>query len=127
MKKTIKLAVLVLAVFVLCAAITSCAQTLSGTYSNGADVKLVSGSVSYTFTGKKVTIKATVGIIGFEKEMTYEGKYEIGTFDDGSGKITFTFETNSDDGVSEYSGEHRFSQNKDAGTITIDGLTYKKE
>lgn len=107
MKKTTAVIAVLLVVLTLCC-LTSCAKTLNGTYSDSLNV------TSYTFSGSKVTYKASLlGIVS-----SREGSYTINT---DSGEITLTFE-----GDSTISGTFTFSENKEENTITIGLLTYTK-
>ena len=117
MKKTIlKIVALSLVAVMMCALLASCGKTLSGTYSAKLDVAVASSETSYTFSGKKVTIKVASGIAGFEKTVESEGTYKI----DGD-KITFTFDG---DGA-DYSGSVPFEKTDDG--IKIAGIEYKKQ
>lgn len=126
MKKTvIRIISAALVISALCMVLASCATVLSGTYTGKADLfGLVGGEVSYKFSGSKVTITSKANIAGFEKTSTYDGKYSIEDKNDGTQTITFTFDSGDAD---EYNGTMSFSQDKDAGTIKIGGVTYTKK
>ena len=111
MKKVIALVLALSLVFVL----VSCGKTLSGTYATG---ELLGTGATYTFKGSKVTVTAKV--LGFEK--SFEGKYEIFEDEKGAEKIKFTFESND---AKEYAGTFSFSEGDKS--ITIGGITYKKQ
>lgn len=125
MKKTVRILSLTLAVLMLAATaltLASCSTKLSGTYEGKADLFGFAGaSVSYEFSGSKVTVTVTGSVLGFEKSETKKGTYEIKDKDDGTQTITFTY-----DGESS-SDTVPFSQDKDAKTITIGGITYNKK
>ena len=117
MKRTVlKIVALSLVAVMMCAILVSCGKTLSGTYSSKLDVGIASSETSYTFSGKKVTIKVTSGAVGFETTFEAEGTYKIE-----NDKITFTFEG---DGASN-SGTVPFEQTDDG--IKISGVEYKKQ
>lgn len=125
MKKTITRVVsMAVVVAMVCIMFASCATILSGTYTGKADLfGLAGGEVSYKFVGSSVTVTATANVIGFEKTSTYKGKYTINDKDDGTQTITFKFES---DDAEQYNGTVSFSQDKDAGTIKMGGVTYTK-
>lgn len=120
MKKIIALSLVVVMVAVL---LCSCATTLSGEYTAAADITFASGSVTYKFSGSKVTMTTTAGALGFEKTTTVNGTYKIVDGERGQ-QITFTMKN---DKGEETSSTVSFSQDKDAKTITIAGVTYKKK
>lgn len=128
MKKTIRIIALLLVAVTVCLALASCAKTLSGTYSTGANLgSLVGGSVAFKFRGSKVTVSVTTLLAGSSTTKDFEGKYEITTDDNGAEKITFTFE---DSGANEYNGSFSFKEGKDADgnkTVTFGGATYTKQ
>ncbi len=118
MKKTIKIAALMLVVVMAVFAFASCAKRLSGTYKAESFI----GSTTYTFNGKNVEVTYEIG--GFEK--TSEGTYEIGENDEGDSIITFTFE---DDDAESYEGEFSFAEGEEDGVkyIKIGGVKYTKQ
>ena len=121
MKKFTKILALVLVVTTVVCVLASCGIKLSGTYAGKADLFGLAGAeVSYKFIGSKVTITSKAKIAGFEKTEIKDAKYEIIRNDDGTLSIKFTY----DDGTSAYTA--KFAQDKNAKTITIDGITYTK-
>ncbi len=128
MKKTfVRIAAVALVLVMLTAVLASCGTTLSGVYSGELGIgSLVGGKLSYNFKGSKVTITVTTTLLGSTSSQEFEGKYEITEADDGTQSITFTFESDDEDAKS-YGGTKTFAQDKDAGTITIGGLTYTKQ
>ena len=117
MKKSVRIIALALVAVMLCLALVSCGNKLSGTYSS---VELGNGA-EFEFKGNKVTITVTaLGAIAAE----IEGKYSI----DGD-KITFEFESEESqeaDEVEKYSGEFDFEELEN-GDIKIDTITYEKQ
>ncbi len=125
MKKTIRIMALVMALVMLCGMLAACGNVLSGTYSNGIGGDTLGGKVSYTFSGKKVTISATVSLI-VSSTAEFEGEYEISEAADGTKNITFSFE---DADASKYSGSFAFAEGKDeenGAYISIGGIKYYK-
>lgn len=118
MKNLIRIASLVLVVAMVAVLLTSCGNTLKGTYKAGDTL-----SAEYTFeTDGSVVVKRTMGPISY----TYEGTYELGENEEGESIITFTF---GEDG-SEYAGVHSFLKGKDSNKgdyIEIDGVKYFKQ
>lgn len=110
MKKTvIKLTALAMVVIMMAAVLASCGGP-SGEY----EASLLGQSVSYTFKGSKVTIKATIlGTV-----TTFEGKYKIA--DD---EITITM--NDKDGSDSYGGTYTFEKGDDY--VKIGGIQYTKK
>ncbi len=121
MKKSIKLISVVLAALMLCFALASCGKKLSGTYSAEIDIVLVKYTATYEFSGSKVTATKETegGITGAVNSVTFEGEYEIE--DD---KITFTWDTEDDDGVIK-GGTFKFEKTDDG--IKIGTVEYKKQ
>ncbi len=128
MKKLARVLALVLVIAMACLALASCAKTLSGTYSAEAGLGSLAGvKTSFTFKGSKVILTVTgSSFITGSATTEYEGKYEITEAADGTMSITFEFESEDDDATS-YNKTHTFSENKDADTITIGGITYTKQ
>lgn len=124
MKKSLKLVSLILAITIICVLFASCSTMLSGVYSSEAGLgSLAGGKVSYNFKGTKVTVTVTTTLLGSTNSTSYDGGYEITTADDGTQAIVFTFE---DEDASTYTGTKSFTQDKDAGTVTIGGVVYTK-
>lgn len=123
MKRTTKIIALALAAVIVCGILVSCSTMLSGVYSGELGGSILGGKASYNFKGSKVTITVTVTVLGTSNSTSYDGAYEITAADDGTQSITFTF---ADAEAKEYSGTYSFTQNKDAKTITIGGVTYSK-
>ncbi len=115
MKKTLKIASLMLVLVMTVFVFASCGKMLSGTYK----AESIVGSTTIEFSGKKYT-SVTDAIIG--NNIVEEGTYEI---DDEAGKITFTFEK---DGVEE-TRTSSFAQGEENGVkyIKIDGIKYTKQ
>ncbi|MBP3322037.1 MAG: hypothetical protein J6M12_06755 [Clostridia bacterium] len=118
MKKTIRILSLTLALITLLFTLASCAPTLDGEYEADlsiGDFSITSGSLLFTKSGE---VKYTATL--FTGSKTYVGEYEI---NEKLGTIELDFE---DDSCS-LNGDHEFSQDKKAGTITIGSTTYKKK
>ncbi len=120
MKKSVKILAIAMVAVMLCLTLASCGKTLSGTYEPvvvkedsvldklaGAISEVTDTSVTYTFSGKKVTVETTV----LGKVETTEGEYKIK--DD---KITFT--------VDEKEESFTFEE-LDNGNIKIGAVEYK--
>ena len=122
MKKTIKLVSWLLVVATLCLAFASCGKRLSGSYEAEAEVLGQSASVTYTFSGKKVSVEAKTVLLGTVNSEVYEGTYEITEDKDGKMEITLTFET---EGDSVKSGTFTFEEGEDF--IKIGGIKYTKK
>ncbi|MBO5023204.1 MAG: hypothetical protein J6D11_02695 [Clostridia bacterium] len=122
-KKITRVIALALVMAMACLALASCAKTLSGTYSaEGNFLGMAGAKTSYTFSGSKVTITVTTSnIITGSDTDEYKGTYEITEATDGTLSIVIDVE-NSD----LYSGTFSFSEDKDAGTIKINGQTFTK-
>ena len=124
-RTTIKIAA-VLLIAVMCLGIfVACGPSVSGTYSGTTDIAGLAGAtVTYTFSGKKVTVESTATILGFEKTETYEGTFELVEAEDGL-KITFTFGEEGD----SFSGTYSFSQGEENGVkyVKIGGAKYNKQ
>ncbi len=122
MKRVITLALAACMILML----VSCGKTLSGTYSAEGDLLGLAGNkTSYTFSGSKVTVTTTTTLLGNSKTNEYKGEYEITEAADGTMTITMTFE--SEDAAEYNVSSKSFSEDKDAGTITIGVITYKKQ
>ncbi|MBQ7847428.1 MAG: hypothetical protein IJ344_03990 [Clostridia bacterium] len=118
MKKSIRFLSLMLACIALCFTLASCEPTLDGTYEadlSVGDWSIKSGTLLFTRDGD---VKYTVTLLTGSK--TYVGEYEI---NEKLGTIEFDF----DDESCSLEGNHEFSQDKEAGTITIGNTTYKKK
>lgn len=116
---------LAMVLVMLCGMFAACGSMLAGTYSNSLGGDTIGGKVSYTFSGKKVTISATVSLI-VSSTSEFEGEYEITKAEDGTKNITFTFE---DSDASKYSGSFAFDEGKDeenGAYISIGGIKYYK-
>ncbi len=120
--RVIALALALIMVF----ALVSCAKTISGTYvAEGGLGDLVGGKTTYTFKGSKVTVTVTTTVLGSSNSKSYEGTYEITEAEDGTMSISMSFE---DGDASKYEVNNQvFEENKDAGTIKIGLVTYKKQ
>ena len=114
MKKTLKIAAVVMAVLMVTLALASCGKTLSGTYA----AEVFGTGVSYEFSGKNVEISLTVA---GATVASAEGTYKI----DGD-KITFEFDSDKDD-VKKYSGEFAFEEGDDYIKIGTFGKFTKKD
>ena len=104
----------------LCAVFASCGKMLSGKYVGKLDLVLMSYSVSYEFSGSKVTVLKTGEAFGQSKTTEIVGKYEIAEAADGY-EITFTFETADED---VKSGTYKLEEGD--GFIKIGGIKYEK-
>ena len=122
---TKKIIAMVLVVALMAVALTSCATKLSGTYSGEIGLGSLAGAkASYKFSGSKVTLTVTTTLLGAQSSTRHDTTYEITKADDGTESIKLTF---GDADASSYSGSFSFAQNKDAGTISIGGVTYTKQ
>lgn len=115
MKKTLKIASLMLVLVMTVFVFASCAPRLSGTYK--ADTLV--GSITIEFSGKNYK-SVTDALIG--NNIVEEGTYAI---DEEAGKITFTFEQDGEEATRTSS----FSQGEEDGVkyIKIDGVKYNKQ
>ena len=121
-KNVIRIIALVLLAAALCTVFASCGKKLSGKYTGKLDILLASYTVTYNFSGSKVTVtKITNPIIGDSKTTTFEGEYEIIENDDETMDIKFTFETEDDD---IKSGTFDFEEGEDY--IKIGTVKYSK-
>ncbi len=120
MKRTLKVAAIVMAALILCLALASCGKKLSGKYS--AD--LFGTGTTLEFNGNKVKLGVTITLIG--EVASLDGTYSI---DDD--KITFDFVD--EDGVEnekakevlgKFKGEVSFEEGDDY--IKIGGVKYTK-
>ena len=116
MKKTLKIASLMLVLVMTVFIFASCGKMLSGTYK----AESVLGSTTIEFSGINKYKSTTDAIIG--NNIVEEGTYEI---DEDAGTITFTFE---DDGE-EQTRTSSFAQGEENGVkyIKIDGIKYNKQ
>ncbi len=116
MKKTLKIASLMLVLVMTVFIFASCGKTLSGTYKAESFV----GSTTIEFTGINKYKSVTDALIG--NNIVEEGTYEI---DDEAGKITFTFERDGEEATRTSS----FAQGEEDGVkyIKIDGIKYNKQ
>jgi len=119
-KNVIRIVALVLLAAALCTVFASCGKKLSGKYTGKLDLLVASYTVTYNFSGSKVTVTKTGEVLGQSKTTTLEGKYEIAENDNGM-EITFTFETKDDDIKSG-----TYSLEEGDGYIKIGGVQYNK-
>ena len=119
-KNFIKVIAMVLLLATVCTVLASCGKTISGKYVGELNVVLAKYTVSYDFSGSKVTVTKTGEILGQSKTTEIKGKYEIAEAADGY-EITFTFETADDD---VKSGTYTFEEGE--GYIKIAGVKYTK-
>ncbi len=110
MKKTIRVAALVMALLMVGMMFVACGKTLSGEYS----AEIAGTGASFEFSGKNVTITSKIG--GAEI-YSADGTYEIE--DD---KITFSFENSE---AKEFSGTFDFEEGDDYIKIGIVKYTKK--
>lgn len=122
MKKTIKLLAVVMVVAMLALALVSCAKTISGKYSAEVDWTIFSGKVTYEFKGNDVTMTQTKGILGFEKEDTKTGTYEIVESEENPDKLVIKFTFGDETATYSYS-EGELDGEK---IIIINGTTFTK-
>ena len=120
MKNIVRVLALVLIAATLCTVFASCGKTLSGKYTGELNVVLAKYTVTYNFSGSKVTVTKTGEILGQSKTSEVTGKYEITENDNGM-EITFTYETSDDD---IKSGTYSFEEGE--GYIKIGGIQYNK-
>ena len=122
-KKITRVVALALVIAMACLMLASCAKTLSGTYSAEGDLFGLAGAkTSYTFSGSKVTITVTTSnILTGSKTEEFAGTYEITEATDGTLSIVIDVEDSN-----LYSGTFSFAEDKDAGTIKINGITFTK-
>lgn len=121
MKKTfIRIAAFILIAAALCTVFASCNKTISGKYTGEVNILLASYTVTYNFSGSKVTVTHTGTLLGASSTTTIEGKYSISENDNGM-EITFTYDT--EDDVVE-GGTYSFEKGDDY--IKIGGVKYTK-
>ena len=101
MKKTVlKVVALMLVAIVACAALASCAKTVSGSYKGEINVGIAAYEVVYEFKGSKVTAtRQLTSFLGNSDPVVVEGEYEITEKADGELQITFTYPTDNKDEV----------------------------
>ena len=101
MKKTfLKIVALVLVAVVACAALVSCAKTVSGSYKGEINVGIAAYEVVYEFKGSKVEVtRQLTSMFGNADPVVVEGEYEITEKADGDLQITFTYPTDNKDEV----------------------------
>lgn len=116
MKKTLKIASLMLVLVMTVFVFASCGKMLSGTYKTDS---LLGSTITIEFSGKnyKSTTDALIG-----NNIVEEGTYEI---DEDAGTITFTFEVDGE----EQTRTSSFAQGEENGVkyIKIDGIKYNKQ
>lgn len=122
MKKSIMKVFALLLVTVLVASVfAGCAKTISGSYEAQIEILGQKYSVTYTFSGSKVTVVSKITLLGNVKTETVEGKYSITENSDGSMEITFSdFEENN----FVENGTKTFEEGEDY--IKIGGVQYTK-
>ena len=103
MKRTIKLVAVVMVVAMLALALVSCAKTLNGKYTAEVNWVVMSGKVTYEFKGNDVTMTTTSGILGFEKNDTKTGTYEIVESEENPDKLVIKFTFGEDTDTYSYS------------------------
>lgn len=121
MKKITKVLALTLVAVMLLCTFASCAKKLSGDYTGEVNFIVGKASVTYSFSGSKVTVTSKTTVLGNVNTTTYEGTYEITENDDESMEITLTFE-NGDDNIK--SGTYTLEEGEDY--IKIAGIQYTK-
>ncbi|MBQ8431420.1 MAG: hypothetical protein IJX28_00900 [Clostridia bacterium] len=121
MKKFTKILALTLVAVMLVCTFASCAKKLSGDYEGEVNFVIGKASVTYSFSGSKVTVTSKTTVLGNVNTTTYEGTYEIAENDDGTMEITLTIE-NGDDNVK--SGTYTLEEGEDY--IKIAGIQYNK-
>lgn len=116
MKKTLKIASLMLVLVMTVFVFASCATRLSGTYKSDS---ILGSTTTIEFSGKNYK-SVTDALIG--NNIVEEGTYAI---DEEAGKITFTFEQDGEEATRTSS----FSQGEEDGVkyIKIDGIKYNKQ
>ena len=119
-KNFIRVIAVVLMLAALCTVFASCGKTLSGKYTGELNLVVAKYTVSYEFSGSKVTVLKTGEILGQSKTSEIKGTYEITEAANGN-EITFTFETSDDD---VKSGTYSFEEGE--GFIKIAGIQYTK-
>lgn len=120
MKKSIRVIAVAMIAVILCMSFASCglfAKKLNGEYVSDYGIL---GKTTFEFKGKDVEVSYTTAL---GKKISQEGTYKIE--DD---TITFTFfeEDGDEDDDAPYAGSFEFKEDKDAGTITIGKIEYKK-
>ncbi len=119
-KNFVRAIAVVLMLAALCTVLASCGKTLSGKYTGELNLVVAKYTVSYEFSGSKVTVLKTGEILGQSKTSEIKGTYEITEAANGN-EITFTFETADDD---VKSGTYSFEEGEDY--IKIAGIQYNK-
>lgn len=117
MKKTLKIASLMLVLVMTVFVFASCGKTLSGTYKSDS---ILGSSTTIEFTGINKYKSVTDALIG--NNIVEEGTYVI---DEEAGEITFTFEQDGEEATRTSS----FAQGEEDGVkyIKIDGIKYNKQ
>ena len=122
MKNLKKFVALVMITVLFCMTMVACGNKISGTYSATGDLFGVAGSTTtYKFSGSKVTVSVSASVLGFEKNDSFEGKYEI-IEEEGKQYIVFTF---GEDDADSYDGKFSFAKTENG--IKIAGVEYKKQ
>lgn len=119
MKKTLSFILAVALVIGVLFTITSCGNTLSGTYKSEG---LIS-TTTYEFSGNKVTVNGEA----FGVNVSVEGTYKIEENEDGKLEITLDF--SDDENAGEFAGTFPFSKGEENGEkyIKIAGKKFVKE
>ncbi len=113
MKRSIRTIAAVMLIVIVISALSSCAETLSGTYK----AETLGTGASYTFDGKNVRVDVLVlGAV----VTSLEGTYEIS-----DGKITFTFGNAEGEDAKQYSGTFDFAETETS--VKIGMIEYTKE
>lgn len=122
MKNLKRFVALAMITVLFCMSLVACGNKLSGTYSATGDLFGVAGSTTtYKFSGSKVTVSVSASVLGFEKNNSFDGTYEL-VEEDGKNYIVFTF---GDEDAGSYSGKFSFAETENG--IKISGVEYKKQ
>ncbi len=94
------------------------------TYTRSSGI-LSDTTVSYTFLGDNVTLKTSISLLGQTVTIEADGKYTVNQAPDGTKTITIDFD---DTDAEEYEMHALpFTEDKDAGVITIGLVMYVKQ
>lgn len=122
MKNLKKFVALMMITVLFCMSLVACGNKISGTYSATGDLFGVAGSTTtYKFSGSKVTVSVSASVLGFEKNDSFEGTYEL-VEEDGKEYIVFTF---GDSDADSYDGKFSFAKTENG--IKIAGVEYTKQ
>ena len=96
-------------------ALSSCGNTIYGTYAGEVDVLVAKYKVTYVFEGNNVTVTSKLSVaLGSVESNPVEGTYAIGEDEDGNRTITFDYSGHEEaKGAAEEGIALSFNQGKD--------------